>query len=80
MINVTKTYLPPYDEYHGFLKRAWDKSWLTNHGELVIELEQKLKSYLDVEHLLFACNGTVVLQMALKVLNISKEVITAPFS
>ena len=80
MINVTKAYLPPYNEYEAILKRAWDKSWLTNHGELVIELEQKLKEYLDVQHLLFTCNGTVVLQMALKVLGITKEVITAPFS
>ena len=80
MINVTKAYLPPYNEYEAILKRAWDKSWLTNNGELVIELEQKLKEYLDVQHLLFTCNGTVVLQMALKVLNITKEVITAPFS
>ena len=80
MITVTKAYLPPYNEYEAILKRAWDKSWLTNHGELVIELEQKLKEYLDVQHFLFTCNGTVVLQMALKVLNITKEVITSPFS
>ena len=80
MINVTKAYLPPYNEYEAILKRAWDKSWLTNNGELVIELEQKLKEYLGVQHLLFTCNGTVVLQMALKALNITKEVITAPFS
>ncbi len=80
MINVTKTYLPPFDEYAKILKRAWDKAWITNNGELVIELEQKLKEYLSVEHLLFCSNGTVALQMALKALNITKEVITTPFS
>ena len=80
MINVTKTYLPPFEEYASILKRAWDKAWITNNGELVQELESKLKEYLDVQHLLFTCNGTVVLQMALKALNITKEVITTPFS
>jgi dTDP-4-amino-4,6-dideoxygalactose transaminase len=80
MINVTKTYLPPFDEYAAVLKRAWNKAWITNNGELVIELEQTLKEYLDVEHLLFCGNGTIVLQMALKALNITKEVITTPFS
>lgn len=80
MINVTKTYLPPFEEYQAILKRAWDKSWITNNGELVQELEEKLKEYLDVKNLLFTSNGTVVLQMALKVLNITKEVITTPFS
>ncbi|MEQ1554448.1 MAG: DegT/DnrJ/EryC1/StrS family aminotransferase [Ferruginibacter sp.] len=80
MINVTKTYLPNFDEYTVTLKRAWDKAWLTNNGELVLELEGKLKEYLGVENFLFTNNGTIVLQMALKVLGITKEVITTPFS
>lgn len=80
MINVTKTYLPPFEDYVAILKRAWDKGWITNHGELVQELEEKLKAYLGVSHLLFCANGTVVLQMALKALNITREVVTTPFS
>ena len=80
MINVTKTYLPPFEEYTAVLKRAWDKGWITNNGELVQELEQHLKDFLGVKNLLFTGNGTIVLQMALKALNISKEVITSPFS
>lgn len=80
MINVTKTYLPPFEEYTAILKRAWDKGWVTNHGELVQELEQKLQEYLSVRNLLFCNNGTVVLQMALKAFHITKEVITTPFS
>ncbi len=80
MINVTKTFLPPFDEYAAVLKRAWNKAWITNDGELVQELEKELKEYLKVRHLSFCTNGTVVLQMALKALNITKEVITTPFS
>ncbi len=80
MINVTKTFLPPFDEYESILKRAWNKNWITNNGELVQELEQRLTSFLDVRHLLFTANGTIVLQMALKALNITGEVITTPFS
>lgn len=80
MINVTKTYLPPFEKYIKVLKRAWDKSWITNNGELVQELEENLKEYLGVKYLLFTTNGTVVLQMALKAFNITKEVITTPFS
>jgi dTDP-4-amino-4,6-dideoxygalactose transaminase len=80
MINVTKTYLPSFDNYISILKRAWDKEWITNNGELVRELEQKLKEYHDTEFLLFCGNGTIVLQMALKALGISRQVITTPFS
>jgi dTDP-4-amino-4,6-dideoxygalactose transaminase len=79
-INVTKTFLPSFEEYAAMLKRAWNKAWITNNGELSVELEQKLKSYLGVKNLLFCTNGTVVLQMALKALDITGEVITTPFS
>ena len=80
MINVTKTFLPPFEDYITILKRAWDKEWITNNGELVRELEQQLKAYLGVNNLLFTSNGTIVLQIALKALDITKEVITTPFS
>ena len=80
MINVTKTFLPPFEEYIGFLKRAWDNEWITNNGELVRELEQILKEYLSVNELFFCSNGTIVLQIALKALGVTKKVITTPFS
>lgn len=80
MINVTKAFLPPFEEFTTILKRAWDKAWITNNGELLLELEQKLKDFIGVKELWFTSNGTVVLQMALKALNITGEVITTPFS
>ena len=80
MINVTKTYLPSFEEYASVLKKAWDNHWITNNGELLKELEQQLREYLQTEHVLLCANGTMVLQLALKALNITKEVITTPFS
>jgi dTDP-4-amino-4,6-dideoxygalactose transaminase len=80
MIPVTKTFLPPFEEYTQILKRAWDKQWITNNGELLQELELKLSEYLGVKNLLFCGNGTIVLQLTLKALNITGEVITTPFS
>ena len=80
MINVTKTFLPPLEEYTKYLERVWENGWVTNNGELVQELEQKLKQYLGVKHLLFCANGTIVLQMAIKALGLSGEIITTPFS
>jgi len=66
MIHVTKTFLPPVEEYSAILKRAWDKAWITNNGKLLLELEQKLREYPEVKNLLFTCNRAIVLQMALK--------------
>jgi len=79
-IHVTKTFLPPQEEYQAILKRAWDSSWITNYGVLLQELEEKLKKYLKVPNLIPTTNGTLPLQIALKSLGIHGEVITTPFS
>jgi dTDP-4-amino-4,6-dideoxygalactose transaminase len=80
MINVTKTYLPPLEDYISYLQGIWERNLLTNNGPLVRELEQKLKDYLGVKHLFFVSNGTIALQIAIKALDLHGEVITTPFS
>ena len=52
MINVTKTYFPDIKEYINQIERIWDNQWLTNRGELLIELEQKIKEYLNIDYVL----------------------------
>ena len=44
-INVTKTYLPPLKEYTKYLKDIWKSGHVTNHGPLVLELENKLRKF-----------------------------------
>ena len=80
MIPVTKTFFPPLQEYYLYLKRIWENEWLTNRGELVLELEAKLKDHLKIDSLTLTTNGTLPLQIALKVLANGGEVITTPFS
>ncbi|GAA4268000.1 DegT/DnrJ/EryC1/StrS family aminotransferase [Hyunsoonleella aestuarii] len=80
MINVTKTFLPPQEEFNAILKQAWDKKWITNRGNLVLELEKKLKTYLSVPNIIATTNGTLPLQIAIKALKLKGEIITTPFS
>lgn len=80
MIPVTKTFFPPLEEYQSFLSRIWKNEWLTNRGELVNELEDKLKNYLNMSNLILTTNGTLPIQIALKLLANKGEVITTPFS
>lgn len=80
MINVTQPFLPPFEVYEGYLKKIWERKWLTNNGPLVQELEKKLKDYLGVKHFFFTNNGTIALQIAIKALDLKGEVITTPFS
>lgn len=79
-ITVTKPFLPPYDEFEAYLRGIWDREWLTNNGPLVNELELRLKEYLKTDHLLFLANGTIALQIAIRSLDLSGEIITTPFS
>ena len=80
-INVTKTFLPPIEEYEHYLQRIWETGQLTNQGPLLQEFEEKTKDYLGVRNLHFVTNGTLALQLALQALDITEgEVITTPFS
>jgi dTDP-4-amino-4,6-dideoxygalactose transaminase len=80
MIPVTKPFLPPQETYSKYLDGIWQRNWLTNMGPLASALEVKLKEYLNVNHILFVTNGTIALQMAIKALDLSGEIITTPFS
>ncbi len=80
MINVTKTFFPPIEEYQKQLERVWKNEWLTNRGELLLELEEKVKEYLSVSNVIIMTNGTIPIQIALKILGKQGEIITTPFS
>ena len=80
MINVTKTFFPKIEEYNKQVQRAFDNEWITNRGELVLELEEKLTKYLSVSNIIATNNGTIPLQIALQLLGGKGEIITTPFS
>lgn len=80
MINITRTYLPPLQDYVAQLEKVWASGHVTNNGPLVRQLEAELKAYLGVRHLFLTANGTLGLQIALKSLGIGGKVITTPFS
>ena len=80
VIPITKPFLPKKREYNKLVSKIFKINWLTNMGPLSNKLEKELKKYLKVENLLYVNNGTVALQMAIKVLKLKGEIITTPFS
>jgi len=80
MIPVTKTFFPPLEDYQIQVQRIWNNQWLTNNGELFKELSIKLKQYLGVNNILPMTNGTLPIQIALKIVGGNSEIITTPFS
>jgi dTDP-4-amino-4,6-dideoxygalactose transaminase len=80
MIPVTKTFFPPIEEYKAYIDRIWENQWLTNNGDLLKELTDKLKNQLVVDYIIPMTNGTLPIQIALNVFAKQGEVITTPFS
>lgn len=79
-INVTKSSMPPFEEYTKMIKSLWDTRWLTNGGSLHNELEDKLEEYLGVENVSLFNNGHMALYTAINSMNLTGEVITTPFT
>ena len=80
MINVTKTFLPNKQKYMKYVDDIYTSGWVTNYGPLVKELECRLSEYLGVKNLVLVANGTVALEVAYRLLQLSGSVITTPFS
>lgn len=57
-----------------------DRRWLTNNGPYVQELEQRIARLLGVEHCIAVCNATVALEIAIRALGMSGEVIVPSFT
>ncbi len=55
--------------------RVLDNQWLTNNGPLVQEFEQRIADYLGVKHCVAMCNGTIALEIAIRALGLTGEVI-----
>lgn len=79
-ILVTRSSLPPLEEYIEQLKEIWESRWLTNFGEKHELLAQKLKDFLDIENVELYANGHLALEIAIEAMELRGEVITTPFT
>lgn len=77
---VTRSSMPPFEEYCELIRELWDSRWLTNMGDFHQRLEGELKAYLDTPGLTLFINGHMALECVLRALKLSGEVITTPFS
>jgi dTDP-4-amino-4,6-dideoxyglucose len=57
-----------------------DNEWLTNDGPVLREFERRVAELSAVRHCVAMCNGTVALQVALRAIGLSGEVILPSFT
>lgn len=79
-INVTRSSMPPFEEYVEAIRPLWDSAWLTNMGTNHQELTEQLKGYLGVKNLSLFVNGHSALEMCIQAMGLTGEVITTPFT
>ena len=80
-LEVTRTSLPPFEEYCQEIKSLWDSHFITNMGEKHEALRSRLEAFFGCPAALFA-NGHLALEAALSLLRLphGAEVITTPFT
>ena len=80
-VQVTRATLPPLEDYLACVRRIFETHDLTNMGEYARRLEKELAGVLDARAVAVCANGTLALQMALRLLGLNgKTVITTPFT
>ena len=79
-IQVTRSSLPPFEEYCDEIRDLWDSHWLTNNGDKALALEAALASYLDIPNVVLFSNGHLALEAAIRAMGLTGEVITTPFT
>jgi dTDP-4-amino-4,6-dideoxygalactose transaminase len=74
---------PSIGDHTAFLRRAaeiLDRGWLSNDGPVVRELEERIAGLLGVGYCIAMCNGTVALEIAIRALDLTGEVIIPSYT
>ncbi len=79
-IQVTRSSLPPFEEYCREIRDLWDSHWLTNMGVKHQALEAALSRYLGCAHLALFTNGHLALENVLEAFDLHGEILTTPFT
>lgn len=79
-ILVTRSSMPPLEEFIEEIRPIWDSHWLTNMGVYHERFKEQLNQFLGVPHTELFVNGHMALEMAIQAMGLTGEVITTPFT
>lgn len=67
-------------EFIDYVDQIFEHRWLTNNGGLVRTLEQGIAEKHQVKNCVAMCNGTIALEIAIRALNLTGEVIIPSYT
>jgi dTDP-4-amino-4,6-dideoxygalactose transaminase len=79
-LHVGRPNLGDRDAFLARVKDILDRRWFTNNGPVVQEFERRLERYLGVRHCIAVCNATVGLELTIRALGMSGEVLVPAFT
>ncbi len=79
-LHVGKPNIGNRDELFKRFNAVLDNDWLTNFGPFVQEFESRISKMLGVKHCVSMSNGTVALEIAVRALGMTGEVIVPSFT
>jgi dTDP-4-amino-4,6-dideoxygalactose transaminase len=79
-LHVGRPNLPDKQAILDRIAGALDRHWLTNGGPLVAEFERRIAEQLGVRHCVAIANGTIALELAIRALGLTGEVILPAYT
>ena len=79
-LHVGRPNVGPREIFDAYVDQIFESQWLTNDGPLVQDLEAALAERVGVRHCVAMSNGTVALEIAIRALELTGEVIVPSFT
>ena len=79
-IHVGRPNLGDREAFKKYVDQIFESKWLSNNGPLVKELEQRIAYLHNVKHCVAMCNGTIALEIAIRALGLTGEVILPSYT
>ncbi len=79
-LHIGRPNLGDRQSFDARIEAMWQRRWLTNDGPLVREFEQRIANLLGVRHCVAVCNATIGLEIAIRALGLTGEIIVPAFT
>lgn len=79
-VPIGQLYFPSWERYTEAFRGIFDRQYYTNHGPLVQQLEERLRSWFGVRHAVCVTNATVGLMIAADALGLKGKVVVPSFT
>jgi dTDP-4-amino-4,6-dideoxygalactose transaminase len=79
-VHVGRPNLGNREHFMRRISEMLDRVWFTNNGPYVQEFERRLTEFAGVRHCVVMCNATVALEIAIRALGLTGEVIVPSFT